>query len=118
MNPGLERCPPAQPHWQSQSHPAAKFLTANKLGGALFLGLAEELLQGSPWTWKAALQGQHGLFNLCGLCPSAAWRGMGSGNEEEVETARTHSLMAGLTLDKQLQSIYLRPYGVGEQVCR
>lgn len=30
----------------------------------------------------------------------------------------TPSLVAGLTLDKQLQSIYLRPYGAGEQVCR
>lgn len=27
------------------------------------------------------------------------------------------SLTAELTLDKQLQSIYLGPYGVGEQVC-
>ena len=29
----------------------------------------------------------------------------------------THSLTEELTLDKQLQSIYLGPYGVGEQVC-
>lgn len=31
--------------------------------------------------------------------------------------ALTHSLTEDLTLDKQLQSIYLGPYGGGEQVC-
>lgn len=49
--------------------------------------------------------------------PGKGWGGTrwGVGGGGPVPTP---SLAAGLTLDKQLQSIYLRPYGVGEQVCR
>ena len=61
---------------------------------------------------------------LGGLCPSAALGGGGSGMVGEAGglgaagPAPAPSLAAEPTLDKQLQSIYLRPYGAGKQVCR
>lgn len=120
MSLGLERCPPARPHWQGQRGMAAKVLTADAAGGDLSSGSVGKLLHSGPWARKAALRQRQTLSPCAGLCPSAAWRGRQLGRRLGgwgLRPARLPSLTAELTLDKQLQSIYLGPYGVGEQVC-
>lgn len=42
MSLGLERCPPARPHWQGQRGMAAKVLTADAAGRGPFLGVGGE----------------------------------------------------------------------------
>lgn len=87
----------------------------------LVLEQAEELLRVGPGAEVAGGWGGGRSLSSCRLRPSAACGRVGDGGKVRSRRgpwpARTHSLMAALTLDKQLQSIYLRPYGVGEQVC-
>lgn len=120
MSPGPERCLPAQSHRQGQRSQAAKCPPAGRVGWGFSSELGELSKMSLPMQ-KFVLPGQHGVLTLRGVCPSVSWRGWSWEWREEAEEAAaptgTHSLMEELTLDKQLQSIYLGPYGVGEQVC-
>lgn len=67
---------------------------------------------------EAAMLGQPPpLFTLCRTVSFSCLARAGAAGLPAAE-AEAGALEAELTLDKQLQSIYLRPYGVEEQVCR
>lgn len=78
------------------------------VGGDLPLGPAEkQMLPGLPHLVPALSSAARGL-----LAAGAAQGGAGDGGPAAPPRPAT-----GLTLDKQLQAIYLGPYGAGEQVC-
>lgn len=110
-----------RPHWQGQRFMTAKVMTANAAGRGPFLGISGEAaperaldVEGSSGggrkpshlVWGSVLQQPGEERQLEGCLGSWGLR-----------PALPPSLTAESTLDKQLQSIYLGPYGVGEQVC-
>lgn len=119
------RCLPAMARWE---RPGCQAPGSQGTGRAPVSEQAEELLRDGPWSGSSlgGWWGQQALFNLVQTLLSFISLQRDRGDGGEVKSRRrprpphacTHSLMAELTLDKQLQSIYLRPYGVGEQVCR
>ena len=125
MSPGLERCPPAQPRGKGREAPAAKLLAADAAGRGPALGVGGKAPPEWAGMWTGLCsQGCRRSHLVPGGCPSAAQGGGSSRKDGEAGglgaagPAPAPSLTAEPTLDKQLQSIYLRPYGAGKQVCR
>lgn len=90
--------------------PAAKRLAAGVAWQGPCLGVGGEAVPG--------VEGSGLTFTLCGAVSFSGLEGAGAGHGGPGGPALPPSLTAGMTLDKQLESTYLRPYGVGEQVCR